>query len=77
VIRGRPNVRGGSKDSSSADSRDRLYPNVDSYSGLIYRALAFPVGMCTVLFDIGRLPGWIARWREMMTDPDSRIGRPR
>jgi citrate synthase len=55
----------------------KLYPNVDFYSGLIYRALGFPVGMFTVLFAIGRLPGWIAQWREMMTDPDSRIGRPR
>ena len=55
----------------------KLYPNVDFYSGLIYRALGFPVGMFTVLFAIGRLPGWIAQWREMMVDPDSRIGRPR
>jgi len=55
----------------------KLYPNVDFYSGLIYRALGFPVGMFTVLFAIGRLPGWIAQWREMMTDPNSRIGRPR
>jgi citrate synthase len=55
----------------------KLYPNVDFYSGLIYRALGFPVPMFTVLFAIGRLPGWIAQWREMMTDPDSRIGRPR
>ena len=55
----------------------KLYPNVDFYSGLIYRALGFPVGMFTVLFAIGRLPGWIAQWREMMTDPSSRIGRPR
>jgi citrate synthase len=55
----------------------KLYPNVDFYSGLIYRALGFPVGMFTVLFAIGRLPGWIAQWREMMADPDARIGRPR
>jgi len=55
----------------------KLYPNVDFYSGLIYRALGFPVGMFTVLFAIGRLPGWIAQWREMITDPNSRIGRPR
>jgi citrate synthase len=55
----------------------KLYPNVDFYSGLIYRALGFPTEMFTVLFAIGRLPGWIAQWREMMTDPDSRIGRPR
>jgi citrate synthase len=63
------------KDSYFVDRK--LYPNVDFYSGLIYRALGFPVGMFTVLFAIGRLPGWIAQWREMMTDPDSRIGRPR
>ncbi len=55
----------------------KLYPNVDFYSGLIYRALQFPTEMFTVLFAIGRLPGWIAQWREMMTDPGSRIGRPR
>jgi citrate synthase len=55
----------------------QLYPNVDFYSGLIYRALGFPAPMFTVLFAIGRLPGWIAQWREMLADPDSRIGRPR
>ena len=55
----------------------KLYPNVDFYSGLIYRALGFPTNMFTVLFAIGRLPGWIAQWREMMADQDSRIGRPR
>ncbi len=55
----------------------KLYPNVDFYSGLIYRALGFPTEMFTVLFAIGRLPGWIAQWREMMDDPASRIGRPR
>jgi citrate synthase len=55
----------------------KLYPNVDFYSGLIYRALGFPVSMFPALFAIGRLPGWIAQWREMMSDPGSRIGRPR
>jgi citrate synthase len=55
----------------------KLYPNVDFYSGLIYRALGLPTEMFTVLFAMGRLPGWIAQWREMMTDLDSRIGRPR
>jgi citrate synthase len=55
----------------------KLYPNVDFYSGLIYRALGFPTRMFTVLFAMGRLPGWIAQWREMMTDPGTRIGRPR
>jgi citrate synthase len=55
----------------------KLYPNVDFYSGLIYRALGIPIEMFTVMFAIGRLPGWIAHWREMMTDPETRIGRPR
>jgi citrate synthase len=55
----------------------KLYPNVDFYSGLIYRALGIPTEMFTVMFAIGRLPGWIAQWREMMTDPGFRIGRPR
>ena len=55
----------------------KLYPNVDFYSGLIYRALGLPTEMFTVMFAIGRLPGWIAQWREMMVDPDFRIGRPR
>jgi citrate synthase len=55
----------------------RLYPNVDFYSGLIYRALGFPVHYFTALFAIARLPGWIAQWQEMILDPDTRIGRPR
>jgi len=55
----------------------RLYPNVDFYTGLLYRAMGFPAEMFTVLFAIGRLPGWIAQWREMITDPETRIGRPR
>jgi citrate synthase len=55
----------------------KLYPNVDFYSGLIYRALGLPTEMFTVMFAIGRLPGWIAQWREMISDPDTRIGRPR
>jgi citrate synthase len=55
----------------------KLYPNVDFYTGLIYKALGFPTKMFTVLFAIGRLPGWIAQWREMITDPDTKIGRPR
>ncbi|MYC26619.1 MAG: citrate synthase [Nitrospira sp. SB0662_bin_26] len=56
---------------------NKLYPNVDFYSGMIYRAIGFPVNMFTVLFAIGRLPGWIAHWREMMQDPHIKIGRPR
>ncbi len=55
----------------------RLYPNVDFYTGLIYKAMGFPTKMFTVLFALGRLPGWIAQWREMMADPDTKIGRPR
>jgi citrate synthase len=55
----------------------RLYPNVDFYTGLIYRAMGFPINMFPVLFAIGRLPGWIAHWREMMQDPTTKIGRPR
>ncbi len=55
----------------------KLYPNVDFYTGLIYKALGFPTRMFTVLFAIGRLPGWIAQWREMITDPNTKIGRPR
>ncbi|MGI5951893.1 MAG: citrate synthase [Brooklawnia sp.] len=55
----------------------KLYPNVDFYSGLIYEAMGFPKEMFTVLFAIGRLPGWIAQWREMRADPHFKIGRPR
>ena len=55
----------------------KLYPNVDFYSGLIYQAMGFPVDMFPVLFAIGRTPGWIAQWKEMLTDPDQKISRPR
>ena len=55
----------------------KLYPNVDFYTGLIYKAMGFPTRMFTVLFAIGRLPGWIAQWREMINDPATKIGRPR
>ena len=55
----------------------RLYPNVDFYTGLIYKAMGFPTRMFTVLFALGRLPGWIAQWREMISDPETKIGRPR
>jgi citrate synthase len=55
----------------------KLYPNVDFYSGVIYKALGIPVNMFTVMFAIGRLPGWIAQWVEMRKDPDNRIARPR
>ncbi|MEV7230193.1 citrate synthase [Polymorphospora sp. NPDC051019] len=55
----------------------KLYPNVDFYTGLIYKAMGFPTKMFTVLFALGRLPGWIAQWREMINDPETKIGRPR
>ena len=55
----------------------KLYPNVDFYTGLIYRALGFPPKMFTVLFALGRLPGWIAQWHEMIQDPELKIARPR
>jgi len=55
----------------------RLYPNVDFYSGIIYRALGIPTNMFTVMFALGRLPGWIAHWKEMIENPTTKIGRPR
>jgi citrate synthase len=55
----------------------KLYPNVDFYSGIIYRAMGIPTNMFTVLFAMGRLPGWIAQWKEMREDPSTRINRPR
>jgi citrate synthase len=55
----------------------KLYPNVDFYSGIIYRAMGFPTDMFTVLFALGRLPGWIAQWRELAADPQAKIFRPR
>jgi citrate synthase len=55
----------------------KLYPNVDFYSGIIYRAMGFPKDMFTVMFALGRLPGWISQWRELSADPETRIFRPR
>ncbi len=55
----------------------KLYPNVDFYSGIIYRAMGIPTNMFTVMFALGRLPGWIAHWKEMVDDPQTKIGRPR
>jgi len=55
----------------------KLYPNVDFYSGIIYRAMGFPTDMFTALFALGRLPGWISQWRELAADPEARIFRPR
>ncbi|WP_460775187.1 citrate synthase [Microbacterium sp. GXF7504] len=54
----------------------RLYPNVDFYTGVIYKAMGFPTRMFTPLFAIGRLPGWLAQWREAANDPQGKIGRP-
>lgn len=55
----------------------KLYPNVDFYTGMIYKAMGFPEKMFTVLFALGRMPGWIAQWTEGVQDPDRKIGRPR
>src|SRR5512146_1101703 len=55
----------------------KLYPNVDFYSGIIYRAMGIPTNMFTVMFALGRIPGWIAHWKEMVDDKDTKIGRPR
>ena len=55
----------------------KLYPNVDFYSGILYRAMGIPTDMFTVMFALGRLPGWLAHWQELRRDPDRRIGRPR
>ena len=55
----------------------KLYPNVDFYSGIIYRAMGIPTNMFTVMFALGRLPGWLAHWKEMVSSPDFRINRPR
>jgi citrate synthase len=55
----------------------KLYPNVDFYSGIVLRALGFPVSMFTVLFAVARTVGWIAQWKEMIEDPEQKIGRPR
>jgi citrate synthase len=55
----------------------KLYPNVDFYSGIIYQAMRFPPDMFTVLFTLGRAPGWLAQWVELITDPEQKIARPR
>jgi citrate synthase len=55
----------------------KLYPNVDFYSGLIYQAMGYPTDYFTVLFAVGRLPGWLAQWEEMLADPEQKIARPR
>jgi citrate synthase len=55
----------------------KLYPNVDFYSGIIYRTIGIPTNMFTVMFTLGRLPGWIAQWKEMVENPGGRISRPR
>ncbi len=55
----------------------KLYPNVDFYSGILYRAMGIPTNMFTAMFALGRMPGWVAHWREMQSDPSTRINRPR
>jgi len=55
----------------------KLYPNIDFYSGITLRAIGFPVSMFTVLFAVARTVGWIAQWKEMIEDPEQKIGRPR
>jgi citrate synthase len=55
----------------------KLYPNVDFYSGIIYRALKIPMSMFTAMFAVARTAGWMAHWMEMIADPEQRIGRPR
>jgi citrate synthase len=55
----------------------KLYPNVDFYSGLIYQAMGYPTDYFTVLFALGRMPGWLAQWEEMITDESQKIARPR
>jgi len=55
----------------------KLYPNVDFYSGIIYEAMGIPNDMFTVLFAIGRTPGWLSHWNELVADPDQKIARPR
>jgi citrate synthase len=55
----------------------KLFPNVDFYSGIIFKAIGFPTSMFTVLFALARTVGWIAQWKEMIEDPGQRIGRPR
>src|SRR5262249_20512911 len=55
----------------------KLYPNVDFYSGLIYQAMGYPTDYFTVLFAVGRLPGWLSQWEEMLEDKDQKIARPR
>jgi citrate synthase len=55
----------------------KLYPNVDFYSGILYRAIGIPTPMFTVMFALGRIPGWLAHWKEMVEDPSQKIGRPR
>ncbi|MFL5255314.1 MAG: citrate/2-methylcitrate synthase, partial [Rhodopila sp.] len=55
----------------------KLYPNVDFYSGIILKAMGFPTSMFTALFAVARTVGWVSQWKEMMEDPQQRIGRPR
>ena len=76
-LRHRPAARGSRRSSDPYFIERKLYPNVDFYSGVIYRAIGIPVQMFTVLFAMGRLPGWIAHWMEMHRSPTKKICRPR
>ena len=76
-LRHRPGARSKSALTDPYFIERKLYPNVDFYSGVIYRAIGIPVQMFTVLFAIGRLPGWIAHWLEMHNSPTKKICRPR
>ena len=73
----RQGARGGRAQATRYFIERKLYPNVDFYSGIIYRAMGIPTDMFTVMFALGRLPGWIAHWKEMRDDPGARINRPR
>jgi citrate synthase len=66
-----------SRSTTSTSSRSKLYPNVDFYSGITLKAMGFPTSMFTVLFAVARTVGWIAQWKEMIEDPQQKIGRPR
>ncbi|MCK7574655.1 MAG: hypothetical protein MZV65_01235 [Chromatiales bacterium] len=77
AARHRQAPRGGARCSDSYFVERKLYPNVDFYSGIIMRAIGIPVDMFTVMFAIGRMPGWIANCKEIVDDPTSRIYRPR
>ncbi len=77
AARDRQEPRRGRARTTSYFVERKLYPNVDFYSGILYRAMGIPTDMFTVMFALGRLPGWIAQWKEMREDPKAKIARPR